>query len=260
MLTCPPPRVCWHCVGSPDVAPPRAGVCAKVRPTRVDGRCAPSVDHVTRVDSPGPESPCRARDTPEPWKQRRVPARARARTPPGPTPSADAPSHPDAAASSARGGTGTRAAATRASGPPRERCRLRDDEHRPGRAHGDHGVRTVDRPARARQTDPAPAARVKHARRCPRRDEVEPRSTAGAWPATGTTVALPGSKGIRRLTAPRPHRPHHVGTRDHDVGYSRRVPPVTRSRPDLATVCGDDLPAGDKDRPAGSVAPPVPPR
>ncbi len=47
---------------------------------------------------------------------------------------------------------------------------------------------------------------------------------------------------------------------DHDVGHSRPIPLVTRSRPDPATVCGDDLPAGDKDRPAGSVAPPVPPR
>ena len=50
------------------------------------------------------------------------------------------------------------------------------------------------------------------------------------------------------------------GLGDHDVGHARPIPPVTRSRPDPATVCGDDLPAGDDDRPAGSVAPPVPPR
>jgi len=48
------------------------------------------------------------------------------------------------------------------------------------------------------------------------------------------------------------------GLGNHDVGHSRPIPPVTRHRPDPATVCGDDLPAGDDDRPAGSVAPPVP--
>ncbi len=47
---------------------------------------------------------------------------------------------------------------------------------------------------------------------------------------------------------------------DHDVGHSRLIPLVTRSRLDPATVCGDDLPAGADERPVCSVAPPVPPR
>ncbi len=74
----------------------------------------------------------------------------------------------------------------------------------------------------------------------------------------GTTAGGADADACGGAERHRAHQPHHVGTRDHAVGHSRPIPPVTRHRPDPATVCGDDLPAGDDDRPAGSVAPPVP--
>jgi len=78
-----------------------------------------------------------------------------------------------AAASSARGGTGTQAAAARAGGPSGERCRLRDDEHRQGRAHGDHGVRTPGLRPRGPGGRP-PGARASNRPGCRRTCRVRP--------------------------------------------------------------------------------------
>ncbi len=217
MLLCRSPRVCWRCAGSPDVAPPRAGVCAR--------RCA----HACRRQLLSIRRPCDTRGqsgTGVAVPGAGYPGAGEAAACPGASASAcaarahasaSAPSHPDAVRTAGgrgrHGGVrpGAGAAARRLPALPRAareagRARVPPPHGRAAREGSAAVCGTTSTGMGARQAGPAPAARAEHPRRCPRRDVAQLRRTAGVWPVIGTATGLPGSKGIRRLTAPRPHR------------------------------------------------------